>query len=51
MKFMLLNFPKDLLWVVFWLKFLPEDKIPLIFLAGTFLILSLVLHYFVIKRY
>ena len=44
MKFMGLNFAKDILWVVFWMFFIRNNSVLAIFIAAVFFLLSIPLY-------
>ena len=44
MKFMGMNFLKDILWVVFWMFFIRDNSVLAIFIATVFFLLSIPLY-------
>ena len=44
MKFMGMNFLKDILWVVFWMFFIRDNSVLVIFIATVFFLLSIPLY-------
>ena len=44
MKFMGMNFLKDILWVVFWMFFIRDNSVLAIFIAVVFFLLSIPLY-------
>lgn len=50
MKFLGLNFLKDIIWAVFWMFIIKKNEILTIFLGAIFLFLSIPLYISVIRR-
>lgn len=49
MKFMGLNFSKDILWAVFWMYWIKDNAVLAVYVAGIFLLLSIPLYISVLK--
>lgn len=50
MKFMGLNFSKDIVWAVFWMYLIKDNAVLAIFIASVFLFLSIPLYINVLKN-
>lgn len=50
MRFMGINFSKDILWAVFWMYFIKDNAVLAVFIAISFLLLSIPLYISVLRN-